>query len=233
MPVYDPKRSFPPTQGTFSLKRSSDVLPQSTWTKPGEKPIALTPQMRTELSRAIGEKNVRVLEANIGFTGKRQGEPPSVSPMFRYETAWKNAPRPVFKQATQVTANDAGATFLSNPCTVGHKFFWPNMTNENIDGHHRSHPMQLQVPGALQDIRAWLQVYGEPDPGKIPTGTMSTFTPSKKHVGKDISQTCGMSCKVDGYAWHKQYTSKMREYYGSRFEVGLKKEAEKQKVSQH
>ena len=57
------------------------------------------------------------------------------------------------------------------------------------------------------------------DPGKIPTGTMSTFTASKKHVGKDKSQTCHMSCKVDGHTWHGQYVTKMKEHYGSRFEV--------------
>ena len=218
MPVYDPKRSFPPTQGTFSMKQSSDKLPQSSWIKPGEKPIKLTPAMRVELSRAIGEKNVRVLETNIGFAPKREKEPPQVDPMFRYETAWQRAPRPVFKQATQVKANDAGATFLSNPYTVGHKFFWPNMTNETIDGVHRRHPMALQPPGAIRDLRTWLQLYGEPDPGKIPTGTMTTFTASKKHVGKDKSQTCQMSCKVDGYTWHGQYTTKMKQHYGARFE---------------
>jgi hypothetical protein len=63
------------------------------------------------------------------------------------------------------------------------------------------------------------QLYGEPDPGKIPTGTMTTFTASKKHVGKDKSQTCQMSCKVDGYTWHGQYTAKMKQYYGVRFEA--------------
>ena len=54
----------------------------------------------------------------------------------------------------------------------------------------------VQMPGAIRDLRSWLQLYGEPDPGKIPTGTMTTFTASKKHVGKDKSQTCQMSCKV-------------------------------------
>ena len=83
-------------------------LPQSSWVKPGEKPIKLTPAMRTELSRAIGEKNVRVLETDIGFAPRREREPPQVDPMFRYETAWQQAPRPVFKQATEVKANDAG-----------------------------------------------------------------------------------------------------------------------------
>ena len=121
MPVYDPKRTFPPTQGTFSFKRSSDKLPQSSWVKPGEKPIKLTPAMRTELSRAIGEKNVRVLETDIGFAPRREREPPQVDPMFRYETAWQQAPRPVFKQATEVKANDAGSTFLSNPYTGARK----------------------------------------------------------------------------------------------------------------
>ena len=219
MPVYDPKRSFPPTQGTFTLKNSSDVLPPSVWTRPGEKPIRLSKEMKVELAIAIGAKNMRVLEENIGFGDKRPAGPPEVDPMFRYETAWQKAPRPVFKQATTVTSNFAGARFLSNPCTVGGKFFWPNMTNENIDGHHRKHPMLLQMPGAIRDLRAWLQLYGEPDPGKIPTGTMTTFYPSKKHVGKDKSQTCQMSCKVDGYTWHGQYVTKMKHHYGSRFET--------------
>ena len=71
------------------MKQSSDKLPQSSWIKPGEKPIKLTPAMRVELSRAIGEKNVRVLETNIGFAPKREKEPPQVDPMFRYETAWQ------------------------------------------------------------------------------------------------------------------------------------------------
>ena len=134
--------------------------------------------MKVELSRAIGAKNMRVLEDNIGFSGKRPSGPPEVDPMFRYETAWQQAPRPVYKQATTVTSNDAGARFLSNPCTAKGKFFWPNMTNENIDGKHRKHPMELQMPGAIRDLRSWLQLYGEPDPGKIPTGTMTTFYPS-------------------------------------------------------
>ena len=62
MPVYDAKRSFPPTQGTFSIKQSSDKLPQSSWIKPGAKPIKPSLEMRIELSRTLGEKNVRVLK---------------------------------------------------------------------------------------------------------------------------------------------------------------------------
>ena len=50
MPVYDPKRAFPPTQGTFTLKNSSDVLPPSVWTRPGEKPIRLSKEMKVELA---------------------------------------------------------------------------------------------------------------------------------------------------------------------------------------
>jgi hypothetical protein len=33
MPVVDSKRSFPPVQGTFTLKQGSDSLPMSAWTK--------------------------------------------------------------------------------------------------------------------------------------------------------------------------------------------------------
>jgi len=161
MPVYDAKRSFPPTQGTFSMKQSSDKLPQSSWIKPGAKPIKLSTEMRIELSRAIGEKNVRVLETNIGFATKHSTEKPQVDPIFRYETAWQQAPRPIYKQAVVAINNEAG-TFLSNPCTVGKKFFWPNMTNENIDGVHKKHPMEMQLPGAIRDLRSWLQMYGEP-----------------------------------------------------------------------
>lgn len=80
--------------------------------------------------------------------------------------------------------------------------------------------IEFRVCRVLSSVYAlFTQLYGEPDPGKIPTGTMTTFTASKKHVGKDKSQTCQMSCKVDGYTWHGQYTTKMKEHYGARFEA--------------
>jgi hypothetical protein len=33
--------------------------------------------------------------------------------------------------------------------------------------------------GSLKDVRSWLAMYGEPDPGKIPTGSMTTFAASR------------------------------------------------------
>ena len=96
---------------------------------------------------------------------------------------------------------------------------------ENIDGRHRSHPIVLQLPsrcsyslrvvrmppfwceaerppvrgsvgGSLKDVRSWLSSYGEPDPGKIPTGSMTTFAPSRRRFGKEKSRSSQMSCKV-------------------------------------
>ena len=183
MPVHDPKRAFPPTMGTFSLKQDrrtyfgdppGEKLPMSVWLKPGQKPIKLSAAAKVDLARAIGEKNMRVLDAGIGFAPGRETEPPRMDPIFRYETAWQTAPRPVFKQNTSVKKNEQGGAFLSNPCTVRGKFFWPDMTNENINGRWKKHPMELQMPGAVRDLRSWLSMYGEPDPGKIPTGAHAT-----------------------------------------------------------
>ena len=39
-------------------------------------------------------------------------------------------------------------------------------------------------------------MYGEPDPGKIPTGSMTTFTPSRRRFGKDRSRSSNLSSKV-------------------------------------
>ena len=39
-------------------------------------------------------------------------------------------------------------------------------------------------------------MYGEPDPGKIPTGSMTTFAASKRRFGRDKSRSSNMSRKV-------------------------------------
>jgi hypothetical protein len=36
-----------------------------------------------------------------------------------------------------------GCSFLDNPNTKNHKFFWPTMTNEYIDGKARKQPMEV------------------------------------------------------------------------------------------
>lgn len=42
------------------------VLPQSSWVYPGEKPIRLTEQGRKDLSNAVGEKGMALIESCIG-----------------------------------------------------------------------------------------------------------------------------------------------------------------------
>jgi hypothetical protein len=39
-------------------------------------------------------------------------------------------------------------------------------------------------------------MYGEPDPGKLPTGSMTTFAPSRRRFGKEKSRSSNMSNKV-------------------------------------
>ncbi len=39
-------------------------------------------------------------------------------------------------------------------------------------------------------------MYGEPDPGKIPTGSMTTFTASRRRFGKEKSRSSNMCNKV-------------------------------------
>ena len=45
-------------------------------------------------------------------------------------------------------------------------------------------------------MRSWLAMYGEPDPGKLPTGSMTTFAPSRRRFGKEKSRSSNMSNKV-------------------------------------
>jgi hypothetical protein len=111
---------------------------------------------------------IRILDKEIGIVEKQSASRPDVPPMFRYESAWGNVPRPRYRcDVQEITSSNVG--HLSNPCTVNKKFFWPNMTNgkvlnlcwmlskwlnlkgmaawsENIDGQHRKHPMVLQLP---------------------------------------------------------------------------------------
>mmetsp|Transcript_53934 Transcript_53934/g.128196 ORF Transcript_53934/g.128196 Transcript_53934/m.128196 type:complete len:235 (-) Transcript_53934:31-735(-) len=234
MPVHDARRTFPPLQGQFTLKKTSQVLPQSSWVQAGEKPIRLNEEGRKDLVKAIGEKGMALLEKSIGTASRPKAPPPDVDPIFRFETAWgKNVSKPVYKQATSVKTTPEGCTFLDNPCTRDHKFFWPNMTNEYIDGKSRKHPMQVSLPGAVRDLRSWLTLYGEPDPGRIPTGTMTTFIPSTRLLGKERSNASQTATKVDGHTWHTAYTESMRKHYGSRFKEPLVSKAAKAPGPKH
>ena len=67
----------------------------------------------------------------------------------------------------------------------------------------------------MRDLRSWLNLYGEPDPGRIPTGTMTTFKPSRVRIDKDKSKTSMMVTKVDGATWHEDYTATMKQHYVS------------------
>ncbi|EKX41829.1 hypothetical protein GUITHDRAFT_153766 [Guillardia theta CCMP2712] len=135
MPVSDPKRSFPPLQGAFTLKQSSDELPQRAWLLPGEKPIKLSEEARKDLVKCIGERGIRLLQQEIGIVDKANAVSPEVEPIFRFETAWgRQVAKPRYRMEATVNRSKEGVSFLSNPCTVNKKFFWPNMTNENLDG---------------------------------------------------------------------------------------------------
>jgi hypothetical protein len=89
-------------------------------------------------SNACSGPGVRVLDKEIGIVEKQSASRPDVPPMFRYESAWGNVPRPRYHCDVQETTSSSDVVHLSNPCTVGKKFFWPNMTNGeelNLSGH--------------------------------------------------------------------------------------------------
>mmetsp|Transcript_46403 Transcript_46403/g.145571 ORF Transcript_46403/g.145571 Transcript_46403/m.145571 type:complete len:82 (+) Transcript_46403:531-776(+) len=79
--------------------------------------------------------------------------------------------------------------------------------------------MVLETPSQVKDVRSWLQLYGEPDPKRVPTGVMSTFRPSRVRFGKDKSRSSDMIRKVDGLTWHQEYSKTMTAAYGSRFKL--------------
>mmetsp|Transcript_46029 Transcript_46029/g.115449 ORF Transcript_46029/g.115449 Transcript_46029/m.115449 type:complete len:220 (-) Transcript_46029:6-665(-) len=217
MPVYDNRRAFPPLQGAFKVGQPDAGLPQSAWLKPGERPVHMSPAFRADLSRGIGEHAVRIIEQNIGAVPKRNTADPVVDPIFRYETAWgTKVPRPSYHLDITAKQGD-GVPHLDNPCTVNKKFFWPSMTNEFIDGKHKRQPMAVAQPSSVRDLRSWLNLYGEPDPGKIPTGTMTTFVASRVRFGREKSKTSTMFLKADGKTWHRDYVTTMQKHYGGRF----------------
>lgn len=67
--LSDP-HSPPHRQGAFKVGQPDGPLPQSAWLRPGEKPVRMSKAFRTDLSRAIGEQAVRIIENNIGAVTK-------------------------------------------------------------------------------------------------------------------------------------------------------------------
>ena len=61
--------------------------------------------------------------------------------------------------------------------------------------------------------------YGEPNPDKIPTGTMTTFEPIAKIVAGGKSLAKNASCKVDGRRTWKREFDQMR---GIRYAVTVR-----------
>ena len=43
---------------------------------------------------------------------------------------------------------------------------------------HKKHCMVLETPSQVKDVRSWLQLYGEPDPKRVPTGEPAPSIPS-------------------------------------------------------
>ena len=60
----------PLSQGAFKVGQPDGPLPQSAWLRPGEKPVKMSKAFRTDLSRAIGEHAVRIIENNVGAVTK-------------------------------------------------------------------------------------------------------------------------------------------------------------------
>mmetsp|Transcript_52964 Transcript_52964/g.115031 ORF Transcript_52964/g.115031 Transcript_52964/m.115031 type:complete len:228 (+) Transcript_52964:1-684(+) len=183
--------SFPPLLTTFTTRHSKPVVRHDT------RPIPMTSDLRNNLCQVLGDQNVAMLESNIGFQEKQAHEIPVVSenppPVFR--TVFGERPRPDFK-------------FTSKPhqTKVNKKFFWPNMTNALC-----KIPVEVKPPPQVRDLRSWLDAYGEPQPDRIPTGSMTTFKPSTRRFGKDKSRGSELLRTATGPEWKRAYERKREE----------------------
>jgi hypothetical protein len=85
---------------------------------------------------------------------------------------------------------------------VNGKFHWPHMTNPVA-----KIPMHIPTTNSkrLKDLTDWLKFYGEPNPDKIPTATMTTFEPLARIVAGGKSKAKTAVTKVDGRTWKKEF----------------------------
>jgi hypothetical protein len=182
--------SFPPLLSTFTLRQTKQAVAKET------KPIAMTDDLRANLEQVLGDKNVRMLEDQIGFQAKSAHEIPVVSenPPPVFHTVFGDRPKPQYK-------------FTSRPhqTKIKGKFFWPNMTNELC-----AIPVDVKKPSNVQDLKSWLDTYGEPSTDRIPTGSMTTFKASRRRFGKDKSRGSELLNTATGADWKREF-DKTRE----------------------